>query len=317
MLVAASPYHLPPSGTVVLSNVPPNLAPAHLVPILPAPAAINPGYHDQKKRYNQETEVLVQRALREAWEQYGPKAKHRGENLPPVPWLSEGQPPSQINPHSFQTLTSEWDQRVTKVPVRNRPILEPGVFNRVLSRYIELEVNHHEVADFIRRVVFWFGIAVLGLGWIFLGLAVGLIPFHIFGWSLGKRNLEGKVFTDSTKSDKSDGDAFNVRNDIMREITERVFLALDGDWLQRLEQKVKKGSNGRWLKTHVHCCIMPDAKAKGTAECQLIRKARKVSSPFKCLSDLIYDIQFGPADSNTSSLTSSNTTSTTTEKHFY
>ena len=228
-----------------------------------------------------EKDVLLESALNAAWEQYGPKSKPRVPAVSPATYAHRDtsvydEVYNGEGLSGFQPSGSEWDQHVSSVPVvRRPPAVEPTFFTRLLSNYINFEVNHHEVADFMRRAVFFGFVGLLMVGWIALGFWIGLLPFKIFGAAGRKREVE-------------------EGNSIVSEITDRVMLALDQNWLQRLQERIQNSENARsW--THIQCCLLPDTKARGMTDCHPIRRGSK-DSTWKCLSDLIYNIQFGPAE---------------------
>jgi len=225
----------------------------------------------------------LQNALRSAWDQYGPKT--HGPAIDPVTYSDQLYPTAKseeqypgygsMNHGNFQDMKSEWDSEVTLKPDPTRVILKPGLFSRFLSSYIDFEVNNHEVADTVRKILFGVLVALIALGWVGLGLFLGVIPFKLL---LGKgiKMPSGKIF------------AFP---DNANELTERIMLSLDSDWLKQLENKVFKSTKSNWIKTHVRCCVLPEEEANGVADCTLVRKGKKMGT-FDCLTDLIYNFEF-------------------------
>jgi len=161
-----------------------------------------------------------------------------------------------------------------------------GVVSSLIQSYIDFEINNHESADALRKLLFGFFIGTLVAGWILLGIFVGAIPI---GW----------MFAGNTESDKS---RLNLRkapeetddNNALADLTNRVTLALDSNWLKELENRVKKNSG--MITTFANCCVLPNNSKKGSVECELVRNAPKNTTFLECVSNLVYKFQFGPAE---------------------
>jgi hypothetical protein len=205
--------------------------------------------------------------------------------------------------NSFQQFKSEWDDRLIPISGSDQPIFDPniprpGVFSQVMTNYIDFEVNNHVAADAMRKLVFGMFVGFIVTGWILLGIFVGAIPL---GW----------LFSTSKKSQSNDKPAgmklrqvpLNVDSNTLSDLTNRVTLALDSDWLKKLEDRVKSESS--LIKTYARCCVLPKDQIDGMVECQIVKEERENTNIFKCLSKLIYNFQFGPTSSESGSTESS------------
>lgn len=205
----------------------------------------------------------------------------------------------------FQPMTSEWDKHVTTFEGPLAPPPQPGFFSRLMASYIDFEVNNHETADLMRRVVFAMFVGFLIAGWIALGAALGFVPLKKLLAFVAGTHYDSNT-AETKRLDK--GKEFQARDATISDLTDKILLSLDADWLKRLEDRVMGTSGGNTktlstkLPTQVFCCILPDEEASGMVECEVLRGSshhhsnKKKTSAFKCISDLIYNFHFGPRE---------------------
>ncbi|CAG7716658.1 unnamed protein product [Allacma fusca] len=236
-----------------------------------------PFYTEEQKQ------VLLDDALRAAWEEYGPKNKQRIANIVTSPsHYAHRDTSSGVPLTGFQASDSEWDQRVTKLSTQPFPPPQPNFFTRFLSSYIDFEVNHHEIADFLRRAVGLVFVGLLVVAWISLGAFLGLF------------SMKGLFGVGRTRSaDDAQVRIGTFENDASGDFAGRVYVALEGDWLRTLQDKIEKETAKKSTETYVQCCILPDKKTNGVADCRVAERG-KAKRGFKCSTNLTYNFEFGP-----------------------
>lgn len=265
----------------------PPVTPAPPAPVVVIPASEEPPVPPLPVQ-NAQTRLIQQQQQKQRLQQT--QAQNQQDLVfysPPRPFLFIDR---IFNP--FQPMTSEWDKHVSSAYGPPRPPPEPGFFSRFLASYIDFEVNNHETADLMRKVVFGVFVGFLIAGWVALGAAFGIVPLKkLLGF------IAGTGYTSANKRiDK--GKDFMLRDTSLADITDKILLSLDGDWLKKLEERVI-GTDGTGTKilTQVFCCVLPDQHTKGMVECQVSKNGRvqanSKKTPFKCVSDLMYTFRFG------------------------
>lgn len=192
-------------------------------------------------------------------------------------------------------MSSEWDEHVSRSVGPPPPPPEPGWFTRFLAYYMDFEVNNYEFADALRKTVYAIIVGIFVVAWIALGVILGLISLKKGKLALG--GLEKMIF--SRKGGSNDLKNFALRDTSISDLTDKVLLSLDADWLKRLEERVMENGDltGGKIHTQVFCCILPEEDTNGLVECQVKKDSgssgKKRIGVFKCLSNLIYNFQFG------------------------
>ncbi|CAG7833111.1 unnamed protein product [Allacma fusca] len=126
----------------------------------------------------------------------------------------------------------------------------------------------------------------------------GLLFYLFFGFPAGLRGWLRKEFQGLFgvgRNHPSDSLQFRVdsfRNTPTANLLGQVRMALEGSWLQKLQENIER-DYGEYPGTYTQCCVLPSEGPLGMVDCQIFRQGGMRKRRTRCSSNLIYNFEFG------------------------